>query len=258
MISFSPLRTSRLNLVFSELSFQDAIHLCKLPVDLFHAGVTDMISRIAKPGPNPGPKAVDDPLLWTVQERALVMAHYISYVSEAGADFAIGAHGRLSDYQIEDRPDYPAGPVELGQIGGHDWVIHPLQGIHAECIELLVIAGKLPEGFMGWWLGCMAAQLQCDGVGAPSYAEVGRSALEKYIEDAAKLMMAMPERDTHTLIAAFLDALPALDHLFHMGIAEDGLAFLPREGGAGLPPARFPVAAGLSSATKSLFGNHDK
>lgn len=256
MLTFSPLRTTRLSIQLKELSFSDAIHLCGLPADLSQQGITELLRRIVTPGPARHQGAIDDPLLMTVQERAMIVAHYTSHIAESGSNFAIGDAGRLSDYLIEGRADYPAiDAVDLGEIGGHQWIMRPLLGVHAECIELLVMAGKLPPGRLGWWMGGMAAQLQCDETPVPDYREVGVSALEAYIAAAAKIIGDLPASTVSNLLLAYISMQDALDHLFHLNLNDQGVTFLPLEGGAGLPPARFRVAATIPKFTKDLFGN---
>lgn len=250
MIPFAPLRTQRLDVRQSELVFEDAIYLCKLPVPLIEANTTEMLKRVCTDGGQ-----FSDPLQWTVQERALAMAHYTSSVADDDPDFAIGEHGRLSDYQIDD-PDYVADGFDIGEVGGDTWQLHHLLGEHSEAVERLVLSGRLQAERPGWIIGCMAAQLTRNGEPRPTGLKA--SELEAHIEGVAKVIQRFPERDMARLILLYMANLSRLDHLFSMTLTDEGIAFLPKKGGAAaLPPARFPVSAALCRVTRELFGKPD-
>src|SRR5262245_7316563 len=105
MITFSKIRTRRLAVTLREMTIGDTIYLCKLPPDLNEAGTTETLKRIVEPDAQPRGGQVTDPLFWTVQERALCIAHYLAHTQEDGnPDFAVG-DGKYSDYLL-DGADY--------------------------------------------------------------------------------------------------------------------------------------------------------
>lgn len=258
MLAFTSLRTRRLNVQLRELAIGDSIYLCGLRPDLHEAGTTALLQRIVEPEPKPRIGQVTDVLAWTVQERAMVVAHYLAHLQEGVPDFPVG-QGRFSDYLLEGADHAPAS-LPVGHHLGEDWHIQPLTGYHVEAIERLMAAGKLTFSRRDWWFGAMAAQLARAGEPLADPAEVMPAVYDEQLEDRYRAFLQMPERDCLALLLAFLDATAQMNHLFQLEFADDGIVWAPVRTSddlevPGLPPARFQFAAAVDECTQELFGN---
>lgn len=257
MLVFTPLRTRRLNVQLRELSLGEAIHLCRLRPDLHEAGTTALLQRIIEPDPKPRVGQVTDVLAWTVQERAMAVAHYLTHLTEGEPDFPVG-DGRFSDY-LREGADHAPASIPVGQFFGDEWHCQPLIGYHTEAIERLMAAGKLEFSRRDWWFGAMAAQLYREGEPLVDPAEIMPAAYDAQLEDRYRALLQMPERECLRLLLAFLDATGQLNHLFRLEFQDDGVVFAPAASQAeevpGLPPARFLFVSAVDAVTQDVFGN---
>lgn len=246
------LRTKRLTVQLKHLSIGDAIAIARMPSQLEQAECTRFIKAAIESISN-GPK---DPLDWTVQERALVVTHYLAATSEDGADFRLGESGKYSDYLDGDN-DYPGDDsISVATIENDSWKIQHLTGRMAESIERLI--GNIDiSPHLHWLIGSMAAQLVCDKDGDYPDSE---GAYDDWLLKRIKLFLMFPENPFEELLVACEQGRHRLHHLFHYTFDEDSgsIIFLPREGDGLLPPARFPVSACLSEIALVLGRKYDK
>lgn len=253
MIYFSPVRTPRLQVELHELTAYDAIYLCQLPIQQHsERGAAALLKRIINPQDSPIKAGqVIDPRLWTVQERALVIAHYLAHV--IGDDFAIG-RGRYSHYLMEQIGTPPA-PITLGSLDGKTWRMYPLLGFLAESIERLIEAGELTSNRAGWMIGAMAAQLVQGDQEPLIDPEQLDSQIDQQMTERATALLQLPESEFMALTGAFFQGTEQQNHIFKLSFGHEGLAFLPVSTEVpDLPPARFPFSLALREDTTQLFG----
>lgn len=225
-----------------ELGIGDTIRLCKLPVAMNEVGTTELLKAIVLIEDNPVKNQITDVRLWTVQERALVVGHYLSQTSEF-PDFEIGKN-TYSNYLQMDRNEVKES-IDLGMIAGDKWTIRPLLGVHAEAIERLIEYGHIASGREGWWFGAMAAMLYPESV-----ADVLDAELDEYLQNKVAILKGYPERDFMELFFAFLAGCEKLDHFFTMTFLDEGIAWEA----PGIPPARFQFTSAVSEMAYSVFG----
>lgn len=245
MIAFSPLRTKRLQVKLRELTIGDTIRLCKMPGAMNEAGTTELLNSIVSVEPNPVAGQVTDPRMWTVQERALVVGHYLSHTFDT-PDFPVG-DTTYSAYLQMDRGEVK-DCIDLGVVATDKWTMRPLLGIHAESIERLIVEERIESGRTGWWLGAMAAMLYPE-----SAADVLDAELDEYLENKVSILNGYPERDFMELLQAFLSGCEQLDHFFSLGFIDDGIAWEVQ----GIPPARFQFTSAFSELAYAVFGVTD-
>lgn len=255
MIAFTPVRTHRLQVRLKELGLGDAIYLCHIPSHMNEAGTGELLSKIIDSADTSRPGLVADPALWTVQERAFCVARYISETNDQDPDFYIGRTARFSDYLLEGA-DKPPEFFEVGLVHGERWTLYPLLGAHSEAVERLIASERLDPGKHGWWFGCMACQMASESMPRINPADMPDAALDDAIEARVAAIKSLPEREGKALFYAFMQAQPNLDHIFSLGIGDEGIVWLPKpeREGAGLGPATFPFISALDEGTEELFG----
>lgn len=255
MIHFPILRTRRIVVQLRELTIGQAIALAKMPEHLEQAETTAFLRYAVESCEGVSP----DPSSWTVQERTLVLCHYLAATSEAGPDFAVGKTGRYSDYFDGALDSNEETGISIGEIGGDEWELFDLKGRDAEVIETL--QGELEDGKGNpvtgrafWILGAMAAQLRRKGEGKMDDSPSGE--YEKFLFDRMKVFAAFPERDFIKLMLLFTNQRKRLNHYFEFDFSDTGIVFLPKEAAEdkNLPPARFPVGSCIESRTLELLG----
>lgn len=254
MIVFQTLRTARIQLEMRELIARDAIYLCQLPPEQNERGTTELIRRIVEPAAELRSGQVADPRLWSVQERAFVVAHYLAHI--AGGDFPIGESAKYSNYVGEIAP--PPAPVSLGHVGGRDWMLQPLLGWHAEAIERLVVAEELSADLGGWMVGAMAAQVFDASEGPLAGVENTDVVIDAQIAERATALTGLPESEFAELVSLYRMRQGEVDHVFRLAFTDDGIAFLPEKEVPGVPPARFQFPAAVREDTKDLFGTSSR
>lgn len=239
MINFPVLRTRRLTVQLRELSIGESIALAAMPVHLAEASCSAFLNKAVA-----SVKGIESPAQWTVQERMLVVAHYLASVSEDGPDFSLGA-GHYSDY-LDGAADIatPVVPIEVGSVGGDTWSIRHLTGAMAESIERMAGECDGMTGRLHWLLAGMAAQMVRSGE-APVDPSDGEGVFDEFLIARMKVFAGYPESDFEVLMALYAGGRDKLNHLFQVEFAPDGLVALAK-GGGDLAPARFPVHACLS------------
>jgi hypothetical protein len=242
MIHFPPLRTKRLDVHLRELTLRQSIELAAVPGHLHERATSALLACVvAKTGP--GTPAQED---WTVQERCMVVAHYLASVADGEANFSVG-EGRFLDY-LESEVDAAPQECEVGQACDDDWVMTQLTGLQAEAME----------GFcrtrLDWLLADMAARLRIASKEEPPKAAAGVGAYQEWLQERAQVFRDFPESDFEELYAAYVRGLSRLHHLFALDFDDEGHVVLPlrKEGGASLAPARFRAATCIGSLARAL------
>lgn len=254
MIEFNPLHTRRLSVELQELSLEEAEALCLMPEQLEQAATTRMLGYIVKPDNRPMEHQVTDPQLWTVQERTMVMAHYMAHVNESGErNFAIGEHGRFGDYLLGGT-DYIES-VPMGELDGHDAVLYPLLGYQAEAIERVIHGGRVKKNRLSWWICAMACQIGL--AGEPRRERMPEAEFTEWLVAEAAKWRAIPSSEFEPALFAFLDASERMNHFFKIAYTDNEIGMQPREEGSTLPLARFPVRAAIRKSTLRILGVAD-
>lgn len=248
MIICTPLKTKRLALTPRELTHGESVAILKIPGERFELGTTAILKCIADSAHAPAPGYVTDPRLWTIEERAFVMATYLSYVSPDGPDFAIGENS-LSDY-VSFTSDLKTAEFELGVVAGVETLLRPLLGIHAEILE------RECQSRGDWIRGAMACQMFKKGEPEPDWLTLSEVEILEWVKSRIEAMKKMPESDFDECVFAFLKGQPGLFHFFCPEFSDEGIVWARLEhGGAGDSPARFPPLSCIGETTKRLFGH---
>lgn len=243
MLLFQPIKTRRICVRLKELTIGQAIALCKLPADRHELMTTEFLRQAAADAEAPAPGYVTDPRLWTVQERARMVCHYLAQVADDGPDFAVGA-GKLTDY-LDFTADIEADGC-ASDPGAPGWTFGHLLGGHAELLE------RSCSTRGDWLLGAMACQAfrigqEDDLLNLPDIDQL--VALDRRVE----AIKALPESDFENLLAAYDRAAgTVLHHFLQVSFDDDGIVFEAK--GAGLAPARFLADPCIGFAARSLFG----
>lgn len=253
MIHFNPLRTSRLSVDLRELTIDAAEELCMIPESLEQAAITGMLRHVVVQEGRPLPGQVTDPQLWTVQERAMVMAHYMVHTTESGdPNFPVGDRARFADYLVSGT-DY-VDLIDLGTFEGEQVVMRPLLGYEAEAIERLVNSGRIRKNRLAWWTCAMACQM--GQAGYPPRERPSDAEFTEWLVGAYQTLRERPESEFLPLLYAFLDGTRALNHFFNIVFTDNEIAFAPREDES-LPLARFPLRSAVRKGTLQIFGIAD-
>lgn len=246
MIHFPPIQTGRLNVRLRELTLREALALAATPLKKHEAATAQLLGYIVATAE--GQHA--DPRAWTVQERMLVVAHYIACTVEGGGNFAIG-DGHFLDYLDHDVDAAPA-EVDAGEAAGDQWRMRQLTGAEAEAMEGLCTSRQ------EWLCADMAARLHAAGEAGPERPDPVSSPgpYATWLSERREVFMDMPESDFEALFGAYERGRAALHHLFWLGFDNEGHEALARAkgGGAGteLAPARFPAASCVGDLARWL------
>lgn len=258
MILFTPLKTRRLSVQLDELTIEDAIYLCRMPVERAEIGTTEFLRRTVRKDDNLPPGKIGDPRLWTVQEREMVKGHYIAHVMPE-SDFEVGDL-HFSDYLMTGVTE-PQDPITDIEAAGESWTFRPLLGLHSESIERLILSGELESGRGGWWRGAMAAQLDCEslpGMTKTDLSEMDDDGIDEHLRARVTVIKNLPESDFFAVLKMFLACTDRTQHLMRLSFGDDGVQFdVAAPEVAGAPPARFPLSAVISQDTRRLFGKPD-
>ena len=244
MLLFQPIKTRRICVRLKELTIGQAIALCKLPADRHELMTTEFLRQAAADAEAPAPGYVTDPRLWTVQERARMVCHYLAQVADDGPDFAVGA-GKLTDY-LDFTSDI-ATAERFRDPGAPGWTFGPLLGGHVELLE------RSCDSRGEWLLGAIACQAM------PVDREdtlLELPDIDQLAELARRIdgIKALPESEFEALLAVFDHASTVvLGHFLSIGFDDSGVIFEARE--AGLAPARFLADSCIGVAARSLFGS---
>jgi hypothetical protein len=249
---FPILRTRRLTVQFQELAIGDAISVASMPEHLTEAECTAFLKFAIKEVTSESP----DPADWTVQERALGVAHYLASVAEDGPDFSLGQN-KYSDF-LDGTADISVAlkQVPIGNVGDEDWEIRHLTGSMAESIERLMGDVEQLSPRLHWVVGAMAAQLVRVAEDEPA---LDTPALyDQWLLHRMQVLMNIAESDFEQLMGAYNAGREKLHHLFAYSFNEDGIVVLTKEGGAeGGSSARFSVSACLSRLARTMAGKAD-
>ncbi len=254
MILISQVRIPRIEANLHELSAHDVGVLCLIDSEnSAQRGTGELLDRVLDAPPEkPKVDQVIDHRLWTIQERAFVVAHYLAAIIEP--NFQVGDRGRYEHY-LQPSLSASAAQIDLGQLGDDYWHMQPLLGFHAEAIERLILAEELPSNRAGWMIGAMACQLYTPEQGQIVYEDQMLNDIDAAVAARTEAIMKLPESDFLRLVHAFTAGLDELSHIFLMTITDQGYAWLPvSQEVPDLPPARFSFALAYSPITAGIFG----
>lgn len=249
MITFQHTRTNRIAVGLAELTLGQGIALCKLPAQRSELTTTELLRYVAAAADKPRHNYVTDPLLWTVQERALLVCRYLAQVTSDGPDFSVGGDGHLSDYVMFDR-DLAVDQVALGMVAGKDRTMRPLLGVHAQTLE------KVCKSRGDWVIGAIAFQISEAAEQVPDWGSMSDVAMLQWITDQMDAIKALPESMFEEVFAAYWRGADALAHFFNLDFDADGPVFQPveKEGDEALAPARFLASSCVSGISRSFAG----
>lgn len=246
MIIFQHTRTRRMSVRLKELTISQAIGLCGLPAERHELTQTEMLRRVAQ-AEQPTADYVVDPLLWTVEERNLLVTKYLAQVCDDGPDFALG-DGRLSDYIRLDQ-DLPTSRIELpGLVAGKRCAMVPLLGGAAQVLEML--CHKRGD----WIVGAIACQIMVDNEDAPDWSAMADVEAMQWASARMDRLRGLPESDFAAIFEAYWAGAERLAHFFNLDFDDRGVIMQPieKEGAGQLGPVRFPAASCVSSLARSL------
>jgi len=248
MIIFPHLRTKRLAVRLRELTLGEAIAVCKLPAERHELTTTEFLRFVASAAEAPQARYITDPRLWSVEERTLLVCHYLAQVSDDGPDFAVGNTAKLTDYVAFDA-DLAQDRLELGVVAGKPMAMRPLIGLQAEILE------RACANRGEWLIGAMACQMLPTGEPEPQWADLSDIQALEWVKERSEAIRALPESDFEALLLAYSDCARKLHHFFAISFDDQGVVCEPSAGEAGnQTPARFRAAACLSGASLRLFG----
>jgi hypothetical protein len=239
MIHFPRLRTARIDVQLRELTSLEAIGLASLPIGRHEVATSAMLRHIVDEAAGDH----QDPALWTVQERMLVMTHFLACMRRDDQNFEIGDSGaRLTDYLLAELDSGP-DRVEIGEFCGSAWTMRQVLGCEAEAVE------AVSKSRFDWLAADMAARLRIVGDAEDDAAPDARASPAKYLDWLAArkaVFQAMPQSEFSELLTGYEFGLGQLEHLFSVATDDNGyVALNVKGGGAGAVPARFSVDSAL-------------
>lgn len=246
MIYFPPLRTARLDVQLREMTIDEEITLAATPLDKHEAATAALLAAVVKEAR--GEHA--DPGRWTVQERMLVVAHYIAATAAEGGNFAVG-EGSFLDY-LDAKVDSAPAQVEAGEACGDRWMVRQVTGDEAQIIESMCTARK------DWVAADMAARMRAVGSETDASAPDATDKPGDYgtwLDTRKSAMLALPTSDFADMWAVYLAGLRDLHHLFALDLDDAGYLAEPmttEAGGQQLAPVRFSVAAAITDLARHL------
>lgn len=244
MIHFPKLRTYRLNLQLKEISIGNALSCAVIPLGHHEKTCTNFLKAIIDYESSDN---VIDPLLWTVQERNLTVCHYLASIFIDGPNFQVG-NGYFFDY-LDTEHDFISPAINLGKIGGDEWIINHLLGAQSETIERIWSEINGLHGYGHWFIGSMAAQLMRTG---EEIIDPLDSKYDNFLIERIKTFTQYPESDFQRLSIAYMEGKRQLDHLFRYDYDDSGIIILPLKESSELAPARFLISAAFTTTTKRL------
>lgn len=255
MIIFPSLRTKRISVTLREITLGESIAVCRLPSDRPESTTTEFLRRVADDAKAQTPAYVTDPRLWTVEERARLVCHYLSQVSEDGADFAVGKDGKLSDY-IRFDADLNTTRVDLGGVAGKVRFLVPLLGAHAEVLE------RICSSRGDWLHGIIACMVHAADEPLPAFEQLTDVELFDWCRKRMDALRALPESEYEEIEIAWSRGRRELEHFFIVGVDDDGIVFWPQiaEGKESGPqnPARFHAFPCIAKRTRDLFAGAEQ
>lgn len=252
-IEFKPVRTVRLNVQLQELTLGSAGAVCQVPAQQSERTTTVLLQKSIAGAVLNGPNGVTDPLAMTVQERALLVAHYLMRVSKDGPDFALG-HGRLSDY-LSERAELRQSSTVVEDKDGKSWTVYPLLGVHTQALEVMCsMRGE-------WMLGACACQVFSEGEAPPDWLAMSDNEAQDWVAARTAKLDEMPESDFEAMFSAWTKGRNVLEHFFRQEFNDEGVVFMPwatKEGGAGDVPARFLPRSCLSALSLAIYDRPER
>lgn len=246
MINFPRLQTARLNVQLRELTISESVALAATQLDRHEAATSALLALIVQEARGEH----NDPGRWTVQERMMVVAHYLSCTSDA-PNFALG-EGAFTDYL---QGEIDAGPesVQAGMACGDTWTCKQLTGDEAVLIE------QQCSTRLDWTLADIAARMRATSSDDPPPPDASTQPAKyaEWLKERKGLFARMAESDFEEMFACYRTGLVELRHLFWLDFDAHGHIVMPRQdrkgvGGSDLPPVRFPVSAALGSIARIL------
>lgn len=250
LINIPPLRVKRFTAQMRELSIRDAIALAAIPASMQHAAA----SFFMKCAVTDVEGAVEDPELWTVQERTLAICHYMSSTYDDGPDFTLNNGAKYSDYLAGK--DFKDSHIDIGEVEGDAWTVRHMTGRLACSIERLVGEVDGVNDYTFWQVAIMAAQMVPNGL---SGDELTDSDLDQFILERINVIASFPESVFAVLLSKWHAAVDELQHLVFLAFDDEGtLCLSSDEGGSlGRRPARFPAGAVVTSLARGMGGKHE-
>jgi hypothetical protein len=251
MIIFPHLRTRRLAVRLRELTLGEAIAVCKLPAGRHELTTTEFLRFVASDAQVPQERYITDPRLWSVEERTLLVCHYLAQVSDDGPDFAVGQSSKFTDFVVFDA-DLAADQVDMGVVAGKSRVMRPLIGLQAEILE------RACTDRGEWLIGAMACQLLPVDEPAPPWADMSDTQALEWVKAQSDAIRALPESDFEALLLAYSAGARQMYHFFSTSFDDEGIVCEASAGEAGNKnPARFLAVSCISGAARRLFGRSD-
>lgn len=239
-MSITTVRLKRFTAHLRELKVGECMTLAKMAPERDHVSTSTLLKYIVDDASG----LVTDPLEWTVEERLMVKAMYMSGTLEDGPDFSVGDDAKFTDYAMGDK-DYIADSVDVDGFS----VIN-MTGRLAESIERL--EGEIEVSEYGHWLmGSIAARLHSGVVNIPD----NDSDLDAWAFERIKELLSLDQSEFSKRCMILATGNEKINHLFNLTIAQaGGYAVAPREEESELPLARFPVDAVIQGVTKAMGG----
>jgi hypothetical protein len=241
MIHFPPLRTKRLNVQMRELTIQQAIDLAATPPKKHETATQALLKFVVEESAGPA----ENPLAWTVEERMMAVAYYLSCVSEDSADFSVG-DAKFTDFLLTGRDTAPDA-VEAGWACGSDWHLHQVNGAQALAMEA-VCASR-----WDWVVADMAVRMRpADETSPPPDAIKDPESFGEWLTARMQDVRHLPESEFSELFVLMNMAADKARHLFHVEVDAEGYFALAGKGGDQPVAARFPVSAAILDLTRSF------
>ena len=159
MLFFPPLQMRRFTAQLKEISIGESLKLAAIPEHMNEHATTVFLRACIESAPL-------DPASWTVQERIMGVAHYLSATSGGTPDFSVGSHWHFSDYFMPEAEARKEASLWF-EHAGDTWRAVPVTGRYAESIERLDGSLEGIEGVAHWQFGLMAAGLERKGESLP-------------------------------------------------------------------------------------------
>lgn len=248
MLHFPRLLTARLQVQLRELTMREAVSLAATPLGKHEAATTAFLALVVDRAD--GLHAT--PGRWTVQERMLAVAHYLSTAGGEGANFGVG-DGRFLDY-LHPAADHPGDTADAGEACGDQWQIKQLTGDEALAMEALCTTR------FDWMAAGMAAQMRAHDEAAPPDASDAPGEYADWLAARVRDVQDMAEGDFGDLFTAYAAGKRALFHLFELDFDAAGHIALARNHGGGdqsMAPARFPIGAAVGRFAQILGAGAD-
>ncbi len=235
MINIPLLRLRSGSVQLNELTIEQSLALAVIPAGYFEQGISRFITMSC-------PDC--DPLKMTVEDRMMLVAHYLASTGE-NPDFAIG-RAHFSDYLIGDE-NSRVDLVEIGDIDGDYWLCRTLTGEFSEAIERLQGETGLPPR-VHWTIGRLASQLYRKD------ESLEIDDIDLWLKNRMAVFSKYPESSFMMLFSAYQHARVGMRHLFIIENDDKGIVAMPKEGVTDYPAARFPVDTCISDYVKTMAG----